>query len=162
MTNHIPESAPVLDRSGNEVTVTERAHPLFGQTFPVVYRKSPGRRDHVLVQLPSGVRRAIPIAATSLAEPISGMSDRASTAPALVSIRTLLPLARLVRVLSLRVLEGPDAVGHCSTSTDEPIAPDEAPFSSDLAGTAARTTSSNRTPAGGTRPSHAAGAGRFQ
>ena len=74
----------------------------------------------MLVQLPSGVRRAVPIAATSLAEPISGLGDRAWKAPAVVSIRTLLPLLHLVRALNRRAQEVPDAAGDPSTSTDKP------------------------------------------
>ena len=160
--NQTQESAPALDRPGNEVIITDRTHPFFGQCLPVVYRKCPGRRDHVLVQLPSGVRRAVPVAATSLAGQISGLSDRATSSPALISIRTLLPLAVLVRALNHRALEVPDAAGDRSTSTDKPITPDEAPSTSDLARPAVRAPSSSRARAGSARPPTASGTGREQ
>jgi hypothetical protein len=150
--NQTPESTPALDRPGNAVTITDPAHPFFGQQLPVVYRKCPGRRDHVLVQLPSGVRRAVPVASTSLANQISGLNDRATSSPALVSIRTLLPLAALVRSLKRRTLEVPDAAGHGSTSIDKTITPDEAPPTSDLARTGTGTSSPGRARTSRTRP----------
>jgi hypothetical protein len=160
--NQTQENAPALDRPGNEVIITDRTHPFFGQCLPVVYRKCPGRRDHVLVQLPSGVRRAVPVAATSLAGHISGLRDRATSSPALISIRTLLPLALLVRALNRRALEVPDAAGDRSTSTDKPITPDEAPSTSDLARTATGKSSARSARASPARPPTPPGTGRSQ
>ena len=160
--NQTQESAPALDRPGNKVIITDRTHPFFGQCLPVVYRNCPGRRDHVLVQLPSGVRRAVPVAATSLAGHISGLSDRATSSLALISIRTLLPLALLVRALKRRALEVPDAAGDRSTSTDKPITPDEAPSTSDLARTATGKSSARSARARRARPPTPPGTGRSQ
>src|SRR5579859_836972 len=160
--NQSRKSAPVLDGSGTEVIITDRTHPFFGQRLPVVYRKCPGRRDHVLVQLPSGVRRAVPVAATSLAHDNSGLGDRTSSAPALVSIRTLHPLALLIRTLNRRALEVPDAAGDHSTSTDKPFTPDEAPSTSDLARTSSGASSAGRARIGRARPSSPPSSGRTE
>src|SRR5688572_19734036 len=116
--NQTPHDAPVTNRFVAEVTIIDRAHPFFGQRLPVVYRNCPGRRDHVLVELPGGSRRAVPVAATSLADHIAGLGDRTVPPLAQVSVRTLVPLAHLVRALKRRAMEVPDAAGHrSSTST---------------------------------------------
>jgi len=118
-----PEDAPALDRPGTEITITDPTHALFGQHLRLVFRKCPGRRDHVLVELPTGRRRAVPVAATSLADHIPGLGDRAAASLAIISIRTLLPLAGLVRALKRRALEVPIAAGDHSTSTDSSSTP---------------------------------------
>jgi hypothetical protein len=160
--NQSRKSAPALEGPGTEVTITDPAHPFFGQRLPIVYRKCPGRRDHVLVQLPSGVRRAVPVAATSLAHDDSGLGDRASSASALVSIRTLHPLALLVRALNRRALEVPDAAGNRSTSADKSFTPDEAPSTSDLARTSSGASSAGRARIGRARPPSPPSPGRAE
>ena len=50
LTNQTPEGAPALDRPGTEIVITDRTHALFGQHLRLVFRKCPGRRDHVLVE----------------------------------------------------------------------------------------------------------------
>jgi hypothetical protein len=156
------ESATALERPGNEVTITDPAHPFFGQRLSMVYRKCPGRRDHVLVQLPSGVRRAVPVAATSLAGNISGLGDRTGSSPATISIRTLLPLAALIQALNRRALEVSDAAGNRSTSTAKLITPDEAPSTADLARTATGPAGARRAHAGRARPPTPSGSGTPQ
>ena len=42
------------------VSISDPAHPLFGQTLPVVQESSPRGQSHLIVSLPNGDRRSIP------------------------------------------------------------------------------------------------------
>ena len=158
--NQTPESAPALDRPGTEITITDRTHALFSRRVKLVYRKCPGRRDHVLVELPSGCRRAVPVAATSLADHIPGLGVPPTALPAPISIRTLLPLAGLVRALKRRALEVPDAPGDCPTSADSQTSSGEGSSTADLVPAASRSTSTRGSRPRRARPTHSAGQGR--
>ena len=131
-----------MDGFTHEVTITDPAHPFFGQRLPRVFRGRAGRRDHVLVKLPGGGRRAIPIDATSLADHSSALDDR--TMPSLVSVRTLLPVAQLVRALKCRGTEVPNGSGHRSTPTDEPQTPGDDPATTGLDRADGRTAATRR------------------
>jgi len=131
---------------------TDPAHPFFGQKLPTVFRRRAGRRDHVLVKLPGGGRRAVPIAATSLADHISALDDRTAPSPSLVSVRTLLPVARLVRALTRRGTEVPNAPGHRSTPTDTLDASEADPATTGVDGSPTRTPAARRSRNGRARP----------
>ena len=150
--NPTPDPAPEADSFTNEVTITDRAHPFFGQKLPGVFRGRTGRRDHVLVKLPGGGRRAIPIAATSLADHISALDDRTAPQPSLVSVRTLLPVAQLVRALKRRGTEVPNAPGHRSTPTDARHTSGDDPATG-VDGSADRTAATRRSHSGRACPS---------
>ena len=66
-------------RNLQELFDVEMCFEVVGQRVKLVYRKCPGRRDHVLVELRGGLRRAIALAATSLADHIPGLDDRTVT-----------------------------------------------------------------------------------
>ncbi|HEY4387628.1 MAG TPA: DUF5372 family protein [Ktedonobacteraceae bacterium] len=80
-----------------EVTVTDPTHPLYGQTLPQLPVRMNRSTPHVMVLLPTGRRHAIPRAATNLAYPVE-VALPSSPLPA-ISVRTILPLARLVQQL---------------------------------------------------------------
>jgi hypothetical protein len=80
-----------------EVTVTDPAHPLFGQTLPRLPMRVNRHPLQVMVLLPSGRRHLVPRAATNLERPEGAVSP-AAPLPA-ISVRTILPLARLVQQL---------------------------------------------------------------
>ena len=149
--NHTPDHAPVADAFVTDVTIIDAAHPFFGQRLPVVFRGRAGRGDHVLVKLPGGGRRAIPLAATSLADHSSGLGDQTSTSPSPVSVRTLLPVAHLVWALKRRLTEVPDASGHCSTSTESALTPSGDLADTGVAGSAPRAPEKRRLPRGRAR-----------
>jgi Family of unknown function (DUF5372) len=113
-----PDNAPVANCAVTEITVTDPAHPFFGQRLAVAYRRGAVPGDHVLVQLASGARRAIPVAATSLATHIRELGDRAAPSLAPISVRTLVPVVHLVRALKRRAMEVPDAAADNPASTD--------------------------------------------
>src|SRR5437764_9171789 len=95
--NHTQQETPLLDRVCGEVTVTDPAHPLYGQTLPQLPMRVKHRPLQVMVLLPSGRPHLLPQAATNLdhpAEPALPVAPLPS-----ISVRTILPLARLVQQL---------------------------------------------------------------
>ncbi len=95
--NHTQQDTPLLDKVCGEVTVTDPAHPLYGQTLPLLPVRINRIPLHVMVLLPSGRRHMVPRAATNLErETVAVLS--ASPLPS-ISVRTILPLARLVQQL---------------------------------------------------------------
>src|SRR5437764_14448496 len=75
--NHTQQETPLLDRVCGEVTVTDPAHPLYGQTLPrlpVGLNRNPLQ---VMVLLPSGRRHMVPRAATNLERPEGAVSPAA-------------------------------------------------------------------------------------
>jgi Family of unknown function (DUF5372) len=99
-----------------EVTVTDPTHPLYGQTLPRLEVRMNRSTPHVMVLLPTGRRHAIPRAATNL-----DCSDEA-TSPDFplptISVRTILPLARLVHQLKQAKEE---SHAEQTTSTSHPM-----------------------------------------
>jgi hypothetical protein len=95
--NQTQQETPLLDKVCGEVTVTDPAHPLYGQTLPQLPVRINRSTPHVMVLLPSGRRHAVPRAATNLECPEEAVSPT-SPLPS-ISVRTILPLARLVHQL---------------------------------------------------------------
>ena len=95
--NQTQQETPLLDKVCGEVTVTDPAHPLYGQTLPLLPVRINRSAPHVMVLLPSGRRHAVPRAATNLEHPGEAVAP-ASPLPS-ISVRTILPLARLVQQL---------------------------------------------------------------
>src|SRR6266566_348797 len=95
--NHTQQETPLLDRECGEVTVTDPAHPLYGQTLPLLPVRINRIPLHVMVLLPSGRRHMVPRAATDLERPGEAVSPASPLPP--ISVRTILPLARLVHQL---------------------------------------------------------------
>ena len=95
--NHTQQETPLLDKVCGEVTVTDPAHPLYGQTFPLLPVRINRSTPHVMVLLPSGRRHTVPRAATNLERPAGAVSPAAPLP--VISVRTILPLARLVQQL---------------------------------------------------------------
>ncbi|MFL5666537.1 MAG: hypothetical protein ACJ8BW_35090 [Ktedonobacteraceae bacterium] len=99
--------------------VTDPAHPLYGQTLPRLPMRVKHHPPQVMVLLPSGRRHLVPRAATNLelsAE--AGLS--ASSLPS-ISVRTILPLARLVQQLKQAKEE---SHAEPTASTNQPTEPD--------------------------------------
>jgi hypothetical protein len=95
--NHTQQETPLLDRVCGEVTVTDPAHPLYGYTLPQLPMRINRNPPQVMVLLPSGRRHLVPRAATNLECP-EGVVSSAAPLP-MISVRTILPLARLVQQL---------------------------------------------------------------
>jgi Family of unknown function (DUF5372) len=95
--NHTQQETPLLDRVCGEVTVTDPAHPLYGQTLPLLTVRINRSTHRVMVLLPSGRRHMVPRAATNFERP-EGAVFPAAPLP-VISVRTILPLARLVQQL---------------------------------------------------------------
>jgi hypothetical protein len=95
--NQTQQDTPLLDKVCGEVTVTDPAHPLYGQTLPLLPVRINRKPLHVMVLLPSGRRHMVPRAATNLERPGEAVSPAAPLSS--ISVRTILPLARLVQQL---------------------------------------------------------------
>jgi hypothetical protein len=95
--NQTQYDTPLLDKVCGEVTITDPTHPLYGQTFPLLPVRINRKPRHVMVLLPSGRRHMVPQAATNLERENMTVSP-AAPLPS-ISVRTILPLARLVQRL---------------------------------------------------------------
>src|SRR5690348_14957569 len=95
--NHTQQETPLLDRVCGEVMVTDPTHPLYGQTLALLPVRINRKPQHVIVLLPSGRRHMVPRAATNLERPEEAISPAAALPS--ISVRTILPLARLVHQL---------------------------------------------------------------
>src|SRR6266704_6373514 len=72
--NQTQRETPLLDKVCGEVTVTDPAHPLYGQTLPQLPVRINRSTPHVMVLLPSGRRHMVPRAATNLERPEEAVS----------------------------------------------------------------------------------------
>ena len=97
LANHTQQETPLLDRVCGEVTITDPAHPLYGQTLPRLPVGINRSTPQVMVLLPSGRRHMVPCAATNLERPEGAISP--ATPLPMITVRTILPLARLVQQL---------------------------------------------------------------
>ena len=79
----------------DHATIVDPTHPLFGQTLPILRASRHHLKERIVVALPDGRERRIPISITNL---IERPSDN-STATGLISVRTLLPLAEFIRAM---------------------------------------------------------------
>jgi hypothetical protein len=93
----------VTDKVTEFVTVVDSTHPFFGRTFPLVRSTSARGKQYLVVRLPNGHTRSVPIKATDYESQQSMAAPTAPIAPAglfPISARTLLPLARALRLKS--------------------------------------------------------------
>ncbi len=95
--NQTQRDTPLFEQLCGEVTITDPTHPLYGQTFPRLTVRVNRSKTHVTVLLPTGRRRSVPRSATALEQPVEAVSHDLPL-PA-ISVRTILPLARLVHQL---------------------------------------------------------------
>ncbi len=95
--NRTQQETPLLDRVCGEVTVTDPAHPLYGQTLPQLPVRINRSTPQVMVLLPSGRRHMVPRAATNLER--EGIAVSPAFPLPSISVRTILPLAHLVQQL---------------------------------------------------------------
>jgi hypothetical protein len=86
----------------NGVTITDPAHPLFGQTLPVVHGSSPRSKSHLIVSLPNGDHRSVPHSVTDFDDSLVLPPNRQDLPR--ISVRTILPVARFIRE-RLRAME---------------------------------------------------------
>ena len=97
LANQTQRDTPLLDKVCGEVTIIDPTHALYGQTLLLLPVRIHRKPLHVMVLLPSGRRHMVPRAATNLERP-EGTDSPAAPLPS-ISVRTILPLARLVQQL---------------------------------------------------------------
>jgi hypothetical protein len=85
----------VTQLAADHATIVDPTHPLFGQTLPILRASRHHLKERIVVALPDGRERRIPVSITNL---IERPADN-STAAGLISVRTLLPLAELIRAM---------------------------------------------------------------
>jgi hypothetical protein len=115
--NQTQRDTPLFEELAGEVTITDPTHPLYGQTLPRLTVRVNRSKTHVTVLLPTGRRRSVPRSATDLERPVEAISSDLPL-PA-ISVRTILPLARLVHQLKQAKEES-----HAEQATS-PIQPPE-------------------------------------
>src|SRR5947209_11763485 len=95
--NQTQRDTPLFEELSGEVTITDPTHPLYGHTLPRLTVRVNRSKTHVTVLLPNGRRRSVPKASTDLERPV----EQALLSPSLpvISVRTILPLARFVQQL---------------------------------------------------------------
>ena len=89
-------NASVIDQVSRHVTITDRTHPFFGRTFPVVRDTSSRGVSSLVVQLPNGRTRSVPIAVT---DDTTETAPRSPSGLLPISARTLLPVARHLQAM---------------------------------------------------------------
>ena len=127
--NQTQRDTPLFEELSGEVTITDPTHPLYGQTLPRLSVRVNRSKTHVTVLLPTGRRRSVPRSATDLERP----AEEASPDPPLpvISVRTILPLARFVQGLKQakeerhaeQQAESIQATEPDSTKSDNDLAP---------------------------------------
>ena len=126
--NQTQRDTPLFEELCGEVTITDPTHPLYGHTFPRLTVQANRSKTHVTVLLPTGRRRSVPRSATDLEHPVEEVSHDLPL-PA-ISVRTILPLARLVQQLKQAKEESHAAQAtsiiqsteQCSPSSPDPLA----------------------------------------
>ena len=149
--NRTQQETPLLDRVCGEVTITDPAHPLYGQTLPQLPVRINRSTPHVMVLLPSGRRHMVPRAATNLER--EGVAVSPAFPLPSISVRTTLPLARLVQQLKQAKEE---SHAEPTTPTIYPTDPSSSRSHDDLSSTSPEPPRASRAP--GRRP-HSAHAG---
>ena len=96
----VAQDAPELDRVVSVVTICAKRHALFGLTLPVVSTRSGRGPRFVVVQLPDGRTRSLLRSITDLEMEHSSAGQDSPEQSLRVSVRTLLPLARLLAARS--------------------------------------------------------------
>ena len=109
------QNTPQLERL-THVSITDPAHPLFGQTLEIVRLSSPLGKENLTLLLPNGQHRSVPRRVTDLAEPVSPQEQRRHLAP--ISIRTILPLSQFVRLRFQAKEEKRDVPSASQVQTD--------------------------------------------
>ena len=127
--NQTQRDTPLFEELSGEVTITDPTHPLYGQTLPLLTVRVNRSKTHVTVLLPTGRRRSVPRSVTDLERP----AEEASPDPPLpvISVRTILPLARFVQGLKQAkeerhaepTVSSIQATEPDSTSSDNDLAP---------------------------------------
>jgi IS66 Orf2 like protein/Family of unknown function (DUF5372) len=106
----------VTQLAADHATIIDPTHPLFGQTLPILRASRHHLKERIVVALPDGRERRIPVSITNL---IDRPSDN-STAAGLISVRTLLPLAELIRVMVAPQEENIHGATSYSTAAELP------------------------------------------
>jgi hypothetical protein len=115
------QDAPIVDGVVSQVRIVSRRHALFGQTLPVVALRSGRGPRFVVVRLLDGRQRSIPRSITDLgSEPFPEGRDSVDQSLR-VSVRTLLPLARL---LAARPSSAEGICDGCVSSFDADALPE--------------------------------------
>ena len=100
------------------VTVTDAAHPLYGQTLEVVHDSSPLGKTNLTLRLPNGQTRSVPRQATNF-EATNAAGDQAHLLPR-ISVRTILPLTQFVKHRLLSTEKKNDDPTTSSARKDNP------------------------------------------
>jgi hypothetical protein len=82
----------VTQLAAEEATIVDPTHPLFGQTLPILRASRHHLKERIVVALPDGRERRIPVSITNLVEHPPADTKSAG----LITVRTLMPLVELI------------------------------------------------------------------
>lgn len=113
--------APISEGLISDVTITDPGHALFGRSFPLVSLRAERGRDYLVFGLPDGRRRTVRKSSTNLGviagEALTGEGVRLPR----VSVRTLVPLARHLRIRFATATTA-EVIRDARSSTSDPTA----------------------------------------
>jgi hypothetical protein len=102
--------------AAEQATIVDPTHPLFGQTLPILRASRHHLKERIVVALPDGRERRIPISITNLVErPPDGAKP-----VGLISIRTMMPLVELIRAMVAPKEDNTHGATSPSTTTELP------------------------------------------
>ena len=125
------QTAPDFERVVSIITVTDPRHPLYGQRLKLLSLRCGRGPAYIVVALPDGRRRLLRRAATDLQRPLAPR-----TVLPLISVRTLLPLARHIRSMlstsseEVSHVNSSPAGSSCATAPDAPASIASTPMAS--------------------------------
>jgi hypothetical protein len=85
----------VTQLAAEEATIVDPTHPLFGQTLPILRASRHHLKNLIVLALPDGRERRIPVSITNLVE----LPPANTKSAGLISVRTLMPLVELIRAM---------------------------------------------------------------
>ena len=94
----VGHDAPISEGLISKITITDPGHALFGRSFPLVSSRAERGRDYLVYGLPDGRRRTVHKSSTNFGHPAGEDAPGADFRTPWVSVRTLVPLARHLRL----------------------------------------------------------------
>ena len=113
--------APISEGLVSEITITDPGHALFGRSFPLVSLRAERGRDYLVFGLSDGRRCTVRKSSTNLGTRAMEDVAEADFRTPRVSVRTLVPWARHLR-LRFATATTADVIRDARSSTSNPTA----------------------------------------
>ena len=117
----VEHDAPISERPLSQITITDPSHALFGRSFPLVSVRAERGQGYLVFGLPDGRRRTVRKSSTNFDVPAGDDGPAADFCLPRVSVRTLVPLARHLR-LRFATAAMAEVIRDARSSTSDPTA----------------------------------------